>query len=288
MVNIDKIDGRLIAIEPISHIGESRGIDSKLARLKIRIKSKAGVEKVIEIPYISGNSVRGKLRRVAGYKLMDLLGIRKENLVEDLQHSIFSGGMLKKGAGNGILDTNFITNLRRNLPHISLFGTAIGQQLVQSKMDVGQPIPISCQTQHMTGVESETSIYSLIGEIAATRRDDMEDKPKGGQDPDEQKQQMRYTHEVLIPGTEFYHYFTLRNCNDLEKGAFWSTIAEFCKYPKLGGLECRGFGMVRLDYEIQHEAAKQYDEWVVQNKDSIIKYYNDSIIKYMHGLEGIA
>jgi hypothetical protein len=272
---IDKIEGRIVAVEPISHIGETRSIDSKFNREKMMISSKAGITKVIEVPVISGNSLRGVLRRRAGYKFLELLEIRKETLAEGLQHALFSGGMLKKGAEGGVIDTSFISKLRKNVPYLSLFGTVLGQQMIQSKLDVGQLVPISCQTKGRTGIDSDISIYSLLDERAATRRDDMEDKTKGTQDPDEQKQQMRYTHEVLVAGTEFYHYFTLKSCNEIERGAFWSTIADFSKYPKIGGLGCRGFGMIKLNYNIQDGQAQKYEAWVIENKGTISKYLKD-------------
>ncbi len=275
----ERIEGKITAVEPLSHIGESLSIFSHFAKEKMLVSTKTG-QRVIEVPVISGNSFRGVLRRRAGYKLLELLDIKKETLSESLQHAFFSGGILKKGAGNGVTDTQFVSKLRFNLPIISLFGSAIGQQLVQGKLDVGQLIPISCQTKGRTNIESEISIYSLLDERPATRRDDMEDKTKGTQDPDEQKQQMRYTHEVLVAGTEFYHYFTLKSCNEIEKGAFWSTLTEFSKYPKIGGLGCRGFGMVKLGYIIDEDSAQKYETWVSENKDSITKY--------LHELESIA
>jgi CRISPR/Cas system CSM-associated protein Csm3 (group 7 of RAMP superfamily) len=271
---ISKIIGKITALEPISHIGSSKSVDSLFNREKMFITTKSGISKVIEIPVFSGNGLRGVLRRRAGYRLLELIGIQKENLSESMQHLIFSGGMLKKGAGGGIIDTSFISKIRSNLPIISLFGSVAGQQMIASKLEVGQLIPISCQTQNRTGIESEISIYSLLDERPATRRDDMEDKPKGNND-DDQKQQMRYTHEVLIAGTEFYHYFTLKNCNELETGAFWSTLAEFSKYPKIGGLGSRGFGMIKMDYEIQNESAMKYELWVQENIEMIVKYIHD-------------
>ena len=277
-MTISKIEGKITALEPISHIGESRSIDSLFNREAMLITTKAGITKRIEVPIISGNSLRGVLRRKAGYRLLEMLEVRKETLSEDMQHAFFSGGMLHKGADGGVIDTQFITKIRQNLPIISLFGSVMGNQMIQSKLDVGQLVPISCQTQGRTGIESEISIYSLLDERPATRRDDMEDKPKGAPD-DEQKQQMRYTHEVLVAGTEFYHYFTLKSCNELETGAFWSTLAEFSKYPKIGGLGCRGFGMVRLGYTIDTELAQKYEAWIVENKEAITEY-----IKYLEGI----
>ena len=271
---IEKIEGKIIAIEPISHIGETRSIDSKFNREKMMISSKSGITKVIEVPIISGNSLRGVLRRRAGYKFLELVGIKKETLAEGLQHALFSGGMLKKGTGGGVIDTSFISKVRQNVPYLSLFGTVLGQQMIQSKLDVGQLVPISCQTKGRTGIDSNISIYSLLDERAATRRDDMEDKPKGNNE-DEQKQQMRYTHEVIVAGTEFFHYFTLKSCNEIEKGSFWSTIADFCKYPKIGGLGCRGFGMIKLNYDIQTESAQKYEAWIIENRESIIKYLKE-------------
>lgn len=272
---IEKIEGKIIALEPISHIGETRSIDSKFNREKMMIKSKSGITKVIEVPIISGNALRGVLRRVAGFKLLYHLGIKKNELSEYMQHSMFSGGMLKKGADGGYYDTNFISDLRLNVPYLSLFGTVLGQQMIQSKMDVGQLVPVSCQTRGRTGIESDISIYSLLDEIAATRRDDIEDKVRGGAVNNEQKQQMRYTHEVLVAGTVFYHYFVLKHCNDYEQGAFWNTLIEYAKYSKIGGLACRGFGLISMDYEINENNVKlssNYEKWITENQISITHY----------------
>jgi CRISPR/Cas system CSM-associated protein Csm3 (group 7 of RAMP superfamily) len=274
-MSVNKLEGRIIAMEPISHIGESRSIDSLFNREAMLITTKTGITKRIDVPIISGNSLRGILRRKGGFRLLELLGLNKEDLTEGLQHAIFSGGTLHKGADGGVLDTQFISKIRQNLPVISLFGSVIGNQMVGSKMDVGQLVPISCQTKSRTGIESEVSIYSLLDERPATRRDDIEDKTKGSQDPDEQKQQMRYTHEVLVAGTEFYHYFTLKNCNQIEEGTFWSTLAEFNKYPKIGGLGCRGFGLIKLNYVIQDDLVQLYEKWVVDNQQTILKYIKE-------------
>jgi len=186
----ERIEGTIISQEPISHIGETLSTIAQFKREKTLFRGK-----IVEIPVISGNALRGIMRRRGSYRLLEMLGIRKEDLGEDVQHALFSGGMLKKGAGGGTIDMNFIKDLRTMLPIMSVWGTTIGQQMIGGKLDVGQMIPISCQTAVRTGVESNISIHSLLDEVAHTRRDDMEDKTKGN-DKEAQKQQMRYQTEV--------------------------------------------------------------------------------------------
>lgn len=262
----ERIEGLILSQEPISHIGETLSTIAQFKREKTLFRGK-----IVEVPVISGNALRGIMRRRGSYRLMEVLEIRKEDLGEDVQHALFSGGMLKKGAGGGTIDMNFIKELRTLLPLMSVFGTTIGQQMIGGKLDVGQLIPISCQTAQRTGIESNISIHSLLDEVAHTRRDDMEDRTKGN-DKDEQKQQMRYQTEVLAAGTQFSHYFTLKDCNELERGAFMSTLYQFMQYPKIGGMGGRGFGMIKMDYGIDESAVKKYETWIVENVDQIKAY----------------
>lgn len=252
--------------EPISHIGETLSTVAQFKREKTLFRGK-----IIEIPVVSGNALRGIMRRRGSYHLLELLGIHKENLGEDVQHALFSGGMLKKGAGGGTIDMNFIKELRTTLPLMSVWGTTIGQQMIGGKLDVGQLIPISCQTAQRTGIASEISIHSLLDEVSHTRRDDMEDKPKGN-DADKQKQQMRYHTEVLASGTQFSHYFTLKDCTEIERGAFMSTLHQFMQYPKIGGMAGRGFGMIKMGYKIEEAAVDKYESWINENTEHIKVY----------------
>lgn len=263
----ERIDGIIEAQEPISHIGETLSTISQFKREKTLFRGK-----VIEIPVISGNALRGILRRRGAYHLLEMIKTRKETLNEDVQHALFSGGMLKKGAGGGIIDTNFIHELRKVLPLMSVFGTTIGQQMISGKLDVGQLIPIACQTAHRTGIESDISIHSLLDETAHTRRDDMEDRIKGVDD-EKQKQQMRYQTEVLAAGTRFAHYFTLKDCNPVERGAFMSTLYQFMTYPKIGGMSGRGYGLIKMDYVIDAEAVSTYETYITENADIIKAYF---------------
>lgn len=262
----ERIDGIITTREPISHIGETLSTMSMFKREKTLFRGK-----IIEVPVISGNALRGIMRRRGAYLLMELIDIKKDHLGDDVQHALFSGGMLKKGAGGGTINMNFIKELRSTLPLMSVWGTTIGQQMIGGKLDVGQLVPISCQTAARTGIDSDISIHSLLDEVAHTRRDDMEDKPKGD-DKDMQKQQMRYQTEVLASGTRLSHYFTLKDCTKIERGAFMSTLNRFMEYPKIGGMAGRGFGMIDMGYEIDRSAVEEYEGWVGENAVMINEY----------------
>jgi len=51
-----------------------------------------------------------------------------------------------------------------------------------------------------------------------------------------------------------------------------STLYQFMQYPKIGGMSGRGFGMIKMDYEIDESAVEKYEIWVGENVEQIKAY----------------
>jgi len=281
-------EGEMTALTSISHIGESYGINSKLRREKI-IQPDGTVE---EIPIISGNAIRGILRDRGMLHMLRNLGYGvnlETGEVAGLSlaafYFLFSGGALTK-QGNAGIDVDEARKWRKNIPLVSIFGGAMGNQIMPGKVKIGKAIPICKETAHLvpdkyvTG--SEQSIWDMCQEEPYTRRDDeknenlrgllapevrglleaaaasKKEKKDQGEDYAEktgQSQQMRYFVETIAAGTRLFWDIVLDDVNDIEFDAFCVTLAEFGRYPYIGGKSNVGHGKVMI----------RFDKWIEIN-----------------------
>jgi CRISPR type IV-associated protein Csf2 len=241
---------------------------------------------VEEVPIISGNSIRGILRDRGMLHMLSALGYgvnRDTGEVQGLSlpafYFLFSGGTLTKVSGRG-LDIDDARRWRELIPLVALFGGAMGNQIMPGKVKIGKAIPICEETVHLLpdqfvdGQKLE-SVWELCQEEAYTRRDDekseklrqligsedrklIEAKARGkrqkrgtGEDvrDSEQKQQMRYYVETIAAGTRLFWDVALDDVTDLEFEAFCVTLAEFARYPYIGGKSGVGHGKVSIHFD---------------------------------------
>ena len=285
--------GVMTALTSVSHIGDTYGINAKLRREKIVTKD--GIE---EIPIISGNSLRGILRdrgmlhmlRSLGYGVNDETG-EVAGLSLAAFYFLFSGGALTKSAGKGI-DVDEARRWRDLIPLVALFGGAMGNQIMPGKVKIGKAIPICAETAHLLPTEfvnghGDMSIWEMVQEEAYTRRDDeknenlrqliapdvrgllessaRDERAKKGTSLDVagetgQKQQMRYFVETLAAGTEFFWELTLDDVTPIEFDALAITLAEFSRFPFIGGKSGVGLGKVSI----------RFDKWIELNPRIVV------------------
>jgi CRISPR type IV-associated protein Csf2 len=278
-------EGTVTALSSISHIGDSHGVNAKLRREKI-VQSDGTVE---EVPVISGNSIRGILRDRGMLHMLKALGYGVNEETGDVTglslaafYFLFSGGALTKDAGRGI-DVDEARKWRETIPLVALFGGAMGNQIMPGQVKVGKLIPICAETAHLVPERfvngaGETSIWDLCQEEAYTRRDDEKNeklrqliapdvrglleasaaakREKARETPagdvageTGQKQQMRYYVETLAAGTQFFWDLTLDDVTDLEFDAFCVTLAEFSRFPYIGGKSGVGHGKIAVHFD---------------------------------------
>lgn len=253
--------GIITLLSPLAHNSdESCGTDTKFRRMKILHDGKT-----LQIPIYSGNALRGILRRLIAKDFFERIGIEK--LSDKLYYTFFCGGSLEKGSSQDYIEVGKKLELRETIPFISLFGSAIHNQIMQGKLQVGMAVPIAKETEKMTKKESTKSIWELTDEIFYTRRDDLEDKEN-----DSQVQQMKYNIEVLISGTQLFHEFVLQDVNEVELSCFGHVIDLWKSDPILGGKAGTGHGKVELAYMPEFPNSKIYLDFLNENKDKIKEY----------------
>jgi CRISPR type IV-associated protein Csf2 len=278
-------EGTIIALTSISHIGDSHGVNSKLRREKV-IQPNGSVE---EVPIISGNAMRGILRDRGMLHMLKQLGYGVNDETGEVKglslaafYFLFSGGALTKDLGNRGLDVDEARRWRSLIPLVAVFGGAMGNQIMPGKAKIGKAIPICTETAHIIperflgGVDS---VWELCQEEAYTRRDDEKNdnlrqlitpevrglleadasakRAKAGTKEDVegetgQKQQMRYFVETLAAGSRLYWEISLDDVTDLEREAFFVTLAEFSRFPYIGGKSSVGHGKISV----------QFDNWI--------------------------
>ena len=265
---IEKFEGVITALEPVSHVEKTIGIVSKFRREKVFVDGHVEL-----VPLVSGNSLRGLLRRCGARHLMQCLKLGEKDVSVYFNHVLFRGGMLKRGEA-AVPNPNFECKFRETFPLLSVFGTAVRQQLIHSKLNVGLLVPIAAETTPLTQVPSNVSVWDLCQQVQYTRRDDRQQK-----DPDPandnqrgplQPEQMLYRTEVLIPGTKFTHYFELKDATPVERACLMRCLSEFQSGEmRIGGNARIGHGRVSWSYEVKD--TKAYDDHIANRKDDIIK-----------------
>lgn len=273
MNSVRNLTGTYEAQAPISHgSDEDFGMEIRLRTLEMTVRENGDVYHE-SIPVISGNSLRGQLRDLLAKDFLDRLSGEGDvlEISDTLSNALYAGGSLERTAGAGKLNRRMIHNIRDHIPPLSLLGTAIEDQMIEGRVDVGQLLPIATETESYTGREAEKSVFEFVDKTFYTRQDDRE----GGRQEDEDAQQMKYDVQVLVPGTRLHHDLTLRSGHtDLEAACLGHAIELFAERPRLGGMASRGHGTVDFEYDDLPDA-EPYREWIAENRNDVRDFIED-------------
>lgn len=260
------LEGIVRAKTQIAHNGgEVNGNIAAFRRFKVVQPS----GKVVEIPHVSGNSVRGKLRDVAAKQMLDLLGEEGRPQKVDLKvfQLLFSGGSL--GSGNNADDIEKYRQMRENLVHVSLFGGAWGNAILSGKMKINPLIPIAAETAHIIpekwhGKEPLPSIFTYLQLEMFTRKEnsnDAEFQPYIERSEEDlySTSQMIYHVETISAGTPFYWKVVLEDVTPEEFDFFLSVVQKFKEIPVVGGKSATGFGQIEFEDVAWRDITKEGD-----------------------------
>lgn len=268
--------------QPLSHIGESIGIEQPFNRQEIVLPD--GSE--AQIPFVSGNSVRGILRDAGARYLCDRLGFT--DLPLSAFYILFSGGALTKGGSSIKLDE--FRELVAVLPLLKLLGTAAGNVMVSGRFHCGHMLPIAIETRHMipdayfetaNGDRVPDSVYELMYSQAYSRKDDAKDTRLDTYHTNEDNgapQQMRYHIELMQAGARLYWSWHIDMADKWCELALVSTLRQWSEYPALGGKSGTGHGLCEIEMDngwfiSAHESnlpdLSDYDEFLDTNSDRI-------------------
>ncbi|WP_336328507.1 hypothetical protein [Halovenus sp. HT40] len=273
MKTVTDITGTYEAQSPISHgSDEDFGMEIRLRTLEMAVRDNGDVYHE-DVPVISGNSLRGQFRDLLAEDFLDRISLDDDpvQVSDTLSAALYSGGSLERTAGAGKLNRRLIHNIRDHIPPLSLLGTAIEDQMVEGRLDVGQLLPIAVETQSFTGRDSDQSVFEYVDKTFYTRQDDR----VGGKQDGEEAQQMKYDVQVFIPGTRFHHDLTLRSGHsDIEAACLGHALDLFEDRARVGGMASRGLGEVEFEYDNRPDG-ERYREWLDENQEDVREFVEE-------------
>ena len=279
-------DGTLTALSSVAHGGETRGTITLLRRELISAPN----GDLVHVPIISGNTLRGRLRRVGEELLRDAVGY--EGLLHPAAaHALRGGGSLAK-TGHEPLSGSRLQQLRELVPQIGVFGAAGGGTIINGALDVGKVVPHLSETTHITGVSTTRSAFTGTQLEAYTRQDDGDGHDFAGvitasetgagllfDDTGRPEPVLRGSNQMLFhietfpAGTMFSTWIRLRRPSPLEMAFFLEVLDNFRDDGRLGGRVGIGHGQVRVSLSADATTPQDLPDWrtvVDQNRAEIL------------------
>lgn len=220
------------------------------------------------IPALHGNSLRWQLRNLGADHYLTTLWVERWSAKLNFFHVLFSGGALEQMTQ--VLDIKYKKQVRAMCPFLSLFGSAMGNEMLKGKMMVSSLLP-QCK-ELGTG---DISYWDMTSIVRYTRQDDAkwehgDKRLKAEQEP--KKQQMFYDIEVLNAGNILEWSIYLDTDDEIEIGAFHAMMRERQRKPFIGWVSRVGHGEVEVLTPIDTSLADKYEQYLLSNKDQILEW----------------
>ena len=258
-----RLSGLFQTRAPLSHIGETQSTVTFLVTEPV-LQPDGRIEEIFSY---SGNAWRGQLRDLSATYLLEHLGNARVPLKPF--HLLFSGGAI-----GGQQETNVAAarQLRQALPHLSLFGGGVGNQILGGKLRISNAYPVCREAIPVLPDELHeparlVEYAGLVFEKSFSRFDDSKnvklipyissaddlllDGPaegKKGKKDGEVSTQMRMTAELLAPGVSLYTEIDCMDVSEVELGCLTAALHTFSRSPVIGGQGNKGHRRVSLDY----------------------------------------
>lgn len=282
--------GTLTAVSSIAHGGQSMGTITLLRREAILTPEGT----LLHVPLVSGNALRGRLRRIGEQLLRETL--RYEGQIPlAAAHALRGGGALAKVSGEPLSGARLAT-VRALVPVIAVFGAAAGGRVIDGALSVGRLMPHLAQTEHVTGnpgpdafTATQLETYTRLGEATTTGfaaatttpldQNGRVDLPAltaetgdltsvgaaGGGDGAKGGGPMLFRVETFPAGTRFASWIRLEHPTPVMAAFTADVLAEFAAAGTLGGRGGVGHGQVRAHWtRTDHPAAPPAVDWRAQ------------------------
>ena len=244
------------------------------------------------IPCISGNTFRGKMRRLSMVDFWKLAGITK--LHKGVYHMFLTGGSLNQSTQ--FEDLGKMEQFVDMCPMLGVLGSAIGNMTIRGDAGLGWAYPL-CKERGT----SDRSYWEYLDTIFQTRYDSskteldiefIDGSPEQAEGEEKAKesdsgkgkkkgtaQQMKYEYEVLSDGTPFEHRIAYTGEQPLITSAFWHMLTLFADRPYVGGRGAVGCGEIVPDQgllaQMPEGVEALYLKHIEEHKEEIKKFFEE-------------
>lgn len=264
-------------LSPLSHGGDTKAGNATLFRRRQAITETG---RILNLPYYSGNAVRGQMRDLLADHLLSHLGLtpRKDKPPVNLWffHTLYAGGVLQeqnkamekvnKVLGlRGNIKTEGLRNFRDMLPSLSLLGSAMSNRILSGRVAFGDLRPVCREWGNGNIPVAEIMDWTFL-----TRREDHE----GRTDEDDHTGMIANT-EVIKSGVKMIGGIDINShASDLERAALGCGLALLEQRGMLGAQNRRGLGKVSLIFENAPDP-QPYLKFISSQKDKILDYLSE-------------
>ena len=271
-----QINIRAACLSPLSHGSDEKSGNATLFR---RMAVLCQNDKVLYLPFVSGNSIRGIVRDLLADDLLSRLGIEarrdKPNIALWFFHALYSGGALEEG-GNKLLDNCLgkagaskaegIKEFRTMFPVLSALGSALGSRILSGRAGAkfGDWKP---ECREWNNGNDNVGVDSLFEWLYLTRREDHEGH-------DDHRGMIANTEvlkegTVLIGGVDFD-----RTAPVMERAVIEHGLMLLEKHGYIGANNRQGYGKVNIGTPDPKWCvlADDYVDYIETNKNDILKY----------------
>lgn len=232
----------IMALSPIAHKEEVVGTTTMLRREKVFLPD----GRLTEVPVVSGNSLRGVLRRLGEELLREVLQYEGQ-LPLRVAHALRNGGSLSKTDVEGISGRR-LAHLRELVPHVGVFGCAAGARTIGGSISVGKVRPVCQETRHLLdGLDEVGELPSVFKQVCLESYSHFADGEElSNEDSEGHGPLMRYEVEAFATGVQLRSWVRLAHAGPGEVAFLTDVLAEFARRGHLGARSGTGFGQIRV------------------------------------------
>lgn len=236
----------------------------------------------VSVPFISGNAVRGRWRRLLMARYCELVGVLPRELpTQSRFHALFSGGTTEAGADTGKVDVVTRSRARALCPPWDLIAGIVDSQIMGGRGAVFDA-KLVCRENAWrlrTTLAPEQDLEEFASSLQScesmtTTRQLVRSAHKDV--PDAEGIQMMARMEVLLPGAQFVHEFALvglGGVSEVTLSCLADLLEGFGSQGLVGAGNARGFGEIQFAPYVADDGLSElpssnaYLEFIAANRD---------------------
>jgi hypothetical protein len=233
---------------------------------------------IVRCPFISGNSIRHSLRRLAAEHLYGFVGIRDGQVDPELHHALTSGGVIDAGSDMAKVDPVVRRAIRELFPAFELFGGIPEKQVCHGAWSVHDATMVCRENASRLMHQGLFPAPPALQELAAKAADPNADEPSRRDariaylkalteslrpalsfmqmrqytkhiDPDvpstADTMHAMWDTEIAIAGSQWLHFVTVDpTASEAARSAAGFILGLFAKHPYLAASNGKGHGLV--------------------------------------------